>query len=290
MTPPPNTPPPTSSAPPPPPPVKSAQSTPKPAVSVPVMSVKPAEFTAPRIVITGVEGVGKTSIVAYAPGASIIEAGNETGYSTLAGVGRVPQIPSAAVTKWEEFTALLDSLIDAPPRLLGVDAMGGLERMCHEFVCKRDFNGDWSDQGFASFQKGYDMAVTDWLLMLSKLDRLRNLGTTIIILAHCKVKPFKNPEGPDFDRYVADVHEKTWAATHRWADAALFMKFETITDSDKKKRVRGIGTDTRILYTSRTDARDAKNRYGMPSEIEMPNDPAQMFNAIWQYINPNKES
>lgn len=290
MTPPPNAPPPTSSAPPAPPPVKSAQSTPKPAVSVPVMSVKPAEFTAPRIVITGVEGVGKTSIVAYAPGASIIEAGNETGYSTLAGVGRVPQIPSAAVTTWEEFTALLDSLIDAPPRLLGVDAMGGLERMCHEFVCKRDFNGDWSDKGFASYAKGFDMAVTDWLLMLSKLDRLHKLGTTIIILAHCKVKPFKNPEGPDFDRYVADVHEKTWAATHRWADAALFMKFETITDSDKNKRVRGIGTDTRILYTSRTDARDAKNRYGMPPEIEMPGDPAQMFDTIWQYIQPNKES
>lgn len=289
MTPPPNAPPPTSLVPP-PPPVKSAQSAPKPAVSVPVMSMKPAEFTAPRIVITGVEGVGKTSIVAYAPGASIIEAGNETGYSTLAGVGRVPQIPSAHVSTWEEFTALLDSLIDAPPRLLGFDAMSGLERMCHEFVCKRDFNGDWSDKGFASFQKGYDMAVTDWLLMLSKLDRLHKLGTTIIILAHCKVKPFKNPEGPDFDRYVADVHEKTWAATHRWADAALFMKFETITDSDKNKRVRGIGTDTRILYTSRTDARDAKNRYGMPSEIEMPGDPAQMFNAIWQYIQPNKES
>lgn len=282
-------PPPTSSAPP-PPPSKGAQSTPKPAVNVPVMSVKPAEFTAPRIVITGVEGVGKTSIVAYAPDAAIIMAGNETGYSTLAGVGRVPQIPSAAVTTWEELNALLDSLAESPPNVLGLDAMGGLERMCHEFVCKRDYKNEWGETGFTSFQRGYDASITDWLLMLSKLDRLHKLGTTIIILAHCKVKPFKNPEGPDFDRYVADVHEKTWAATHRWADAALFMKFETIVDSDKNKRVRGIGTDTRILYTTRTDARDAKNRYGMPPEIEMPNDPSQMFNTIWSYIQPNKES
>ena len=43
-------------------------------------------------------------------------------------------------------------------------------------------------------------------------------------------------------------------------------------------------------HTTRTDARDAKNRYGMPPEIEMPNDPSQMFNTIWQYIQPNKES
>ena len=288
MTPPTTPPPPTLSAPPPPP--KGTQSTPKAAVNVPVMSVKPAEFTAPRIVITGVEGVGKTSIVAYAPDASIIMVGNETGYSTLAGVNRVPQIPSAAVTTWDEFNALLDALVDSPPNVLGIDAIGGLERMCHEYVCKNNFSGDWSDKGFASYAKGFDMAVTDWLLMLSKLDRLHKLGTTIIILAHCKVKPFKNPEGPDFDRYVADIHEKTWAATHRWADAALFMKFETIVDSDKNKRVRGIGTDTRILYTTRTDARDAKNRYGMPPEIEMPNDPSQMFNTIWHHIQPNKES
>jgi len=289
MTPPTAPPPPTSSAPP-PPPSRAAQSTPKPAVSAPVMSVKPAEFTAPRIVLIGVEGVGKTSTVAYAPGASIIMAGNETGYATLAGVSRAPQIPSAAVTTWEEFNALLDSLAEAPPSILGIDAMGGLERMCHEFVCNRNFKGEWGETGFASYAKGYDMAVTDWLLMLSKLDRLHKLGTMIIMLAHCKVKPFKNPEGPDFDRYVADVHEKTWAATHRWADAALFMKFETITDSDKNKRVRGIGGDTRMLYTTRTDARDAKNRYGMPPEIEMPNDPSQMFSTILQYIQPIKES
>ena len=288
MTPPTTPPPPTLSAPPPPP--KGTQSTPKAAVNVPVMSVKPAVFTAPRIVVIGTEGVGKTSTLAYAPDASIIMVGNETGYSTLAGVDRAPQIPSATVTTWEEFNALLDSLADNPPCILGIDAMGGLERMCHECVCTKHFNGDWNETGFTGFQRGYDMAVTDWLWMLSKLDRLHNLGTTIIILAHSKIKPFKNPEGKDFDRYTADVHDKTWSATHRWADAVLYMKFETIIESDKNKRVRGIGTDTRILYTTRTDARDAKNRYGMPPEIEMPNDPSQMFNTIWSYIQPNKES
>jgi hypothetical protein len=250
------------------------------------MTLRPAVFTPPRIVLTGMEGVGKTSVVAYAPGAAIIECGNETGYSTLVGAGRVPQIPSAHVTNWLQVLGLLDSLTKNPPKFLGLDAIGGLERMCHEHVCQRDFKGEWGETGFAAFAKGYDMAITDWLLMLSKLDVLNALGTSIILLAHCKVKPFRNPEGADFDRYTADIHDKTWAATHRWADAALFMKFETIIDKDKNKRVRGLGGDTRILYTTRSDARDAKNRYGMPPEIEMPNDPSQMFNAIWQYIAP----
>jgi len=268
----------------PPPPAKSAA--PPASVDIPEMTLRPAVFTPPRIVLTGMEGVGKTSVVAYAPGAAIIEAGNETGYSTLVGAGRVPQIPSAHVTTWDQLLGLLDKLAKNPPKFLGLDAIGGIERMCHEHVCHRDFKGEWGETGFAAFAKGYDMAITDWLLMLSKLDALNALGTSIILLAHCKVKPFRNPEGADFDRYTADIHDKTWAATHRWADAALFMKFETIIDKDKNKRVRGLGGDTRILYTTRSDARDAKNRYGMPPEIEMPNDPSQMFNAIWQYIAP----
>lgn len=126
--------------------------------------------------------------------------------------------------------------------------------------------------------------------MLSKLDRLKSLGTAVIILAHCQVKNFKNPEGPDYDHYVPDVHHKTAAATNRWADAIWFLKFETIVDIDRTKRTRGIGSDTRILYTKRTDTRTTGSRYNMPPEIEMPSDPSQMFNTAWQHIQPNKES
>jgi len=289
MTPPTAPPPPTSSVPP-PPPTRAAQSTPKRTVSVPAMSVKPAVFKPPRIVLIGVEKVGKTSFLAYAPGAQIIMCGNETGYETLQGVGSVPSIPSAHVQTWEEFMGLLDALADNPPPFLGIDALGGAERMCHEFICARDFGGVWGDKGFASYQTGYDVSVTEWLLMLSKLDRLRNLGTAVIILAHCQVKNYKNPEAADFDRSVADAHHKTAAATNRWADAIWFLKFETIVDTDRSKRTRGIGGSTRILYTERTDARDAGSRYKMPPEIEMPNDPSQMFNTIWQHIQPKKES
>lgn len=281
--------PPTRSAPPPAAPAPSRAAAPAPAtVDIPEMTVKQPTFAAPRIVLTGVEGIGKTSLVAHAPGAAIIQVGNETGYATLLGAGRAPAIPEAHVTTWEQLLGLMDRLADNPPQVLGIDTAGGAERMCHEYVCKRDYKGEWGETGFTAFQRGYDTSITDWLLFLGKLDRLHRLGTTIILLAHCKVKPFNNPEGDKFDRYVADMHDKTWAATHRWADAALFFKFETIVKKEKNNRTLGIGGDTRMLYTTRTDARDAKNRYGMPPEIEMPSDPSQMWPTLWSYIQPAK--
>jgi hypothetical protein len=128
------------------------------------------------------------------------------------------------------------------------------------------------------------VAVTDWLQLLARLDRIHGRGVTIILLSHCKVAGFRNPEGPDFDRYVSDVHAKTWAATHKWADAVLFGKFRTIIDGGstgvKPKKGKGIGGTDRVIYTERHDAYDAKNRFGMASEIEIPDDPSQVWATI----------
>ena len=137
------------------------------------------------------------------------------------------------------------------------------------------------------------MAVVDWSLLLQRLDRINQRGAAIILLSHCKVKPFKNPLGPDFDRYVSDVHEKTWGLTAKWADAVLFGNFVTIVaevnERGTKKTGKGVGGSDRVLYTERCDGFDAKNRYGMPPIINLANDPAQMWHTINYYImNGNK--
>lgn len=105
----------------------------------------------------------------------------------------------------------------------------------------------------------------------------------IIMLGHTQVKPYKNPMGEDFDRYVADVHHKTWGVTHKWADAVLFGTFLTITEK-KNNKVKGIGGTERVLYTERRDAYDAKNRYNMPEEIEIPDDSSKSWETIWKNI------
>src|SRR5260370_30131879 len=63
---------------------------------------------APRIIINGVEGWGKTTLAAYAPDTAIIMAPNENGYETLLSAGLVPNIVRTSVNSWKE---LLDVLV-----------------------------------------------------------------------------------------------------------------------------------------------------------------------------------
>ena len=241
------------------------------------------------MIFMATEGFGKTTFAAYAPDCAILMARGETGYATLRGSGRVPDRDAVVIDEWTGLLALLDQIADMPEipyKYLALDALGGFERLCHEHVCKRDFGDNWGEKGFMSFAKGPDSAVTDWLHLIHRLDKIHARGIGIIALSHCRVKPYKNPLGPDFDRYMADIHEKTWAVTHKWADAALFGSFRSIVDrvNEKSNKGKGIGGADRVVYTERRDAFDAKNRYGLPEEIDLPNDPTASFQTIIDLI------
>lgn len=240
-------------------------------------------FLPPRVVINAVEGFGKTTAAAYADDVAMIMARGETGYQTLLGAGLVPQRDAVTVEAWPHLLTVLKDIYQMDPcpyKTIALDALGGFERLCHEEVCRRNFGGDWSEKGFLAYHKGYDVAISDWLQLLNGLDKLRmERGCAIVLLSHCKVKRHNNPLGEDFDRYVADCHEKTWSATHRWADCVLFGNFLTIVDTvDGKKK--GIDGTRRFLYAERRDAYDAKNRYGCSPEFEL-GPPETSWQTIW---------
>lgn len=275
----------TSKAPPSPPPKRPTATAPGVAsrATPATLAVAEPKFEPPRICLNAVAGFGKTSAGAFAEGAAILMAAGETGYRTLLSAKRVPAIPSAVIESWPQLLATVDDLINqsAGIKLLILDAMGGFEDMCHQYVCDRDYGGDWGEKGFTGFQRGYDVSVKDWLGLLSRLDRLREKqGVALLLLSHSQVRNFKNPSGPDFDRYVTNMHHKTSDVTRDWADAVLFGNFLTVIDKPKGGRAKGIGGTDRVIYTERRDAFDAKNRYGMQESFMLSNDPAETWSII----------
>jgi len=254
--------------------------------------VKSAGIVAPRIIVNAVEGWGKTTLGAFAPDPAILMADGETGYVTLRGAGLVPDVDCTEIQDWAALLALLDAWATngCDYKTIVLDALAGFEKLCHTAVCQRDFNGDWTEKGFLSYHKGYDLSVNDWLLMLARLDRVRaKTGTTVLLLSHSTVKQFKNPLGPDYDKFVACCHDKTWNATAKWADAVLFGTFYQTVEVDKTKRARGIGGNDRILYTTNRDAWTAKNRYAMPEVIDMPAKAEAMWSTLWTAITGGKK-
>lgn len=244
------------------------------------------------MILYGVPGIGKTSFAAAAPGVVFMTEAAERGIGTLKEAGLVPAtIPVLPpVGNWPDALGMLDSLRadEHNYKVLAIDALGGFERLCHEEVCRRDFSGDWGDRGFSSYQKGYETALADWRLFINALDALRDeRKMSIILLGHAKISPFKNPSGPDFDRWNVDVHHKTWALTHKWADLVLFanyeLNFSAKEQNDKKAKAKG--GKARILYTEHEAAFDAKNRHSLPGEIEMGNSGSE---AWANFINAMK--
>lgn len=241
-----------------------------------------------RMVFTAVEGFGKTTLAANAPSPAILMARGETGYRTLLGHGLAPAVPAVELDSWQHTLDTVGDLIaDAQGiKTLCFDALSGFERQCSAYVCNRDFNGDFGEKGFSSFQRGYGISATEWLKLLVALDTLRlKQGVNILILSHIQISPFKNPDAADFDRFVPDIHHKLWSPTFKWADAVLFGRYLTVIDKEQKGKGKGIGGTDRVVYTQRRDAFDAKNRFGLPEAIDLSNDPREMYSTIFAGID-----
>lgn len=246
-----------------------------------------------RVVLHGVEGIGKSSFGASAPAPIFAMARGETGLETLIDSGRLPDIPHfPEIQTWSDLLGVIDTLTndDHPYKTLVIDTLNGCERLCHEHVCKRDFKDDWGQAGFTGYMRGFEVSVTDWRELLCKLDTIRETRRmAILALCHTKIGTFKNPMGEDFDRFQPAIHPKTWELTSRWADMVLFANFETVT-KEQKGRVKGFGGTERIIYTQRTAAFDAKNRCGLPEELSMGEAGVEAWNNFASALKSAKET
>jgi len=210
-----------------------------------------------------------------------IQTRGETGLETLIDAGQLGEVPHfPEVTDWQTLVAAIQWLRDTDHgyRTIVIDTLNGAERLLHEMVCNRDYSGDWGDRGFGSYQKGFEVSLADLNLLLSALDSLRiDKRMTVVFLAHRRILTVKNPAGADYDTYQPDVDRRTWACVSKWADVILYGDMEVIVQTDgKQKKGKGI-SQTRLLRCESSPAWTAKNRLGLPQEIEVGDSPAEAW-------------
>jgi len=213
-----------------------------------------------RILLYGVEKVGKSTFAADTPSPVFLCA--EDGTAEL-DVQRFPQPES-----WPDACAAIEELIknESPYKTLVIDTLDWLEPMLWEHICQRDSMRNIEEYGYG---KGYVAALTEWRIMLSRLDKLRNVrGTTVMLLAHSWIKPFKNPLGDDYDRFELKLHAKAAGLIKEWCDAVLFARLETFAVK-KEGRVRGIASGSRVMHAAPAAAWDAGNRFGLPDSMPL---------------------
>ena len=247
-----------------------------------------------RIVVHGQAGIGKTSFAAQAPKPFFLMSPGETGLHTLMDAGLIGEIPNIEVQEWEAVQAIIAELTatDHGHKTLVIDTLDGLEKLANDFVCRTKYGGDWGEKGFMSFHAGYRVvAEGPWKELLASLDRLREKRSmSILPLAHTEVGTFRNPDGPDYDRYSPSMYKWAWKLTENWADAVLFAHRDVAIVTDKNKaKGKARGDAGRILLCELAGTHDAKNRLNLPAEIDMGTSAAEAWQNFIQAVKNGRK-
>ena len=214
-----------------------------------------------RVLCYGVEGVGKSTLGADSPAPVFL--GAEDGTAHL-DVSRLPQ-PETWRDVLDAVALLTREQHDF--KTLVIDSLDWVEPLIHRFVCDEAKVKSMED---VSYGKLYVAALEQWRLLINALDRLRTAKRMhVVMVAHALVKGFKNPEGPDYERYQLKIHDKAAALLREWVDELLFARFETFSLKGKgEMRAKGISTGARVVQTIRAAAYDAKTRHGLRDDAQ----------------------
>lgn len=225
----------------------------------------------PRIMVYGQEGVGKSTYAASAPNAIFLP--TEDGLSEI----DCHKFPLA-----KSFNDALSSLQALHQekhdfQTVNLDSLDWLERLIFDEVC-RDYGVRSIEKVDGGYGKGYVYTLPYWRKILNLLDALRNeKGMACILIAHCCIDKFEDPEASAYDRYTPRLHKHANALISEWVDAVLFAtrRFRTQKEDAGFGRERTIaapvGADggERILRTVGGPACVAKNRFNLPAELPL---------------------
>lgn len=225
---------------------------------------------APRIVLLGVEKVGKSTFAAGAESPIFIPTKGEQGTDEL-DVAKFPTASSYADVI-EALGVLYQS--DHPYKTVIIDSASTLEPMLWDETCKRNA-ADSIEKVGGGYGKGYTEALKQWRELMDGLDALRmDKGMASILIGHVVASEFNDPEADPYTTYSFDINKKAAAAINRWADCILFANFKKAivqkTDAGfNKSNARAVGTGQRTLYTEKRPAHPGGNRYGLPYEMKL---------------------
>jgi len=216
---------------------------------------------APRILLHGGEGVGKTTFACGAPDVFMLDLEK----------GRAMCDPKMAVepATYPEVMELLQALAtqEHDYKTVVIDSLDTLEAMITAHICKE--NG-WSDIASPSYGKGY-AARTDgpWSKFWRAIDYLRDHNQMMVIMiAHSAIVKIEDPILPSFDAHHLHLYKNEKAKAEEVPDIIGYCMVKAYTAKDGERNLASTAGE-RVIKLAKNPAYTAKNRYNMPEELPL---------------------
>lgn len=215
-----------------------------------------------RAVIYGAEGVGKSTLASNFPEPLFIDIEDGT-----------KELDVARIDKPENWRMLLDELdyIALNPDLCKTVIIDTADRAEQLLTAALLLEGgvDSIEKYGGGYGKGYTALAERFTKdLLFRLDTLIANGINCVLLAHAIMRKFEAPDEPPYDRWELKVSKKVAPLLKEWSDLLLFCNYKAmIVEENGKNKAKGSGK--RVMYANHKPTYDAKNRYGLPDEMEL---------------------
>lgn len=269
----------------------------------------------PMLTIVGSPGTGKTTLGARFPSAIILPTEDGTAvfenWEDDAQPAVLPRLPKAAKddagnivrsTKAALFELLDELMREAHDyQTLVIDSITTLDTLFGAEIALRDGVGTVADAA-GGFHKGFAEVASWHAEFIYKCEQLRAMrGMAVVFLAHTGIKKIRNrPDAAaDYSVFSLDMDNQALAHYVAQSDAVLYLKKEELVigaETNRKGQTTKYGrltqTGDRKLITvgdGQVGYVNAKNRYGMPAELDVPMGENPILSFIKFYQQEQKQ-
>ena len=214
--------------------------------------------TAQKVILYGVEGIGKSTFASQFPNPVFIDTEGSTSNMNVQRMDK----PNSWQMLLDEVNYIKQSRICST---LIIDTADWAETLANQFIISRNGITSIEDLGFG---KGYIMVGEEFGRLLNLLSDLTDIGINVVITAHAEIKKFEKPdELGKYDRYQLKLSKQCAPLLKEWADMVLFANYETTVITDLKTKSKVATGGQRVMHTTHHPAWDAKNRHSLPDQL-----------------------
>ncbi len=227
--------------------------------------------TAQKVVLYGVEGIGKSTFASQFPNPVFIDT---EGSTSNMNVQRLDN-PNSWQMLIDEVNYVKQTKICST---LIIDTADWAETLANQHIIARNGITSIEDLGYG---KGYTMVKEEFGKLLNLLSELTDDGINVVVTAHAELKKKEEPDQMGaYDRYQLKLSRQCAPLLKEWSDMVLFANYETTIITDSKTKSKKATGGQRVMFTTHHPAWDAKNRHGLPEKLPFD------FSAIAHLFQP----